>query len=130
MNTSQTYIDLIRMHQSELQERFGITSMRLFGSVARGDQHPGSDIDLFVTMPPKLYNYIGGRPIFREASWLQCRFDTRPSIPAAFFPSTDRTRWHRYLYNSLESSKICFSRFAIQSTISSCGMNLIRIKRS
>ena len=58
MNTSQTYIDLIRMHQSELQERFGITSMRLFGSVARGDQHPGSDIDLFVTMPPKLYNYI------------------------------------------------------------------------
>ena len=58
MNTAQTYIDLIRMHQSELQERFGITSMRLFGSVARGDQHPGSDIDLFVTMPPKLYNYI------------------------------------------------------------------------
>ena len=39
-------------------ERFGITSMRLFGSVARGDQHEGSDIDLFVTMPPKLYNYI------------------------------------------------------------------------
>ena len=62
MNTSQTYIDLIRMHQSELQERFGITSMRLFGSVARGDQHPGSDIDLFVTMPPKLYL----RPFFRQ----------------------------------------------------------------
>lgn len=55
MNTSQTYIDIIRAHQPELQERFGITSMRLFGSVARGDQHEGSDIDLFVTMPPKLY---------------------------------------------------------------------------
>ena len=58
MNTSQTYIDLIRMHQSELQKRFGITSMRLFGSVARGEQHEGSDIDLFVTMPPKLFIYI------------------------------------------------------------------------
>ena len=58
MNTSQTYIDLIRMHQSELKERFGITSMRLFGSVARGEQHEGSDIDLFVTMPPKFFNLV------------------------------------------------------------------------
>ena len=56
MNMSQTYIDIIRAHQPELQQRFGITSMRLFGSVARGDQHEGSDIDLFVTMPPK-HNY-------------------------------------------------------------------------
>ena len=54
----QEYIDLIRMHKSELQEQFGITSMRLFGSVARGEQREGSDIDLFVTMPPKMYNYI------------------------------------------------------------------------
>jgi predicted nucleotidyltransferase len=59
MNTSQTYIDLIRMHQSELQERFGITSMRLFGSVARGDhqylrpffrqQIERDGIDIFIT---------------------------------------------------------------------------------
>ena len=54
----QEYIDLIRMYKSELQEQFGITSMRLFGSVARGEQRDGSDIDLFVTMQPKMYNYI------------------------------------------------------------------------
>lgn len=58
MRTSQEYIALIRQHQAELQERFGITSMRLFGSVARGEQHEGSDVDLFVTMPPKFYNHI------------------------------------------------------------------------
>ena len=52
MRTSKEYIDLLKEHVPELQERFGITSMRLFGSVARGDHHEGSDIDLFVTMPP------------------------------------------------------------------------------
>lgn len=32
--------------------------MRLFGSVARDEHHEGSDIDIYVTMPPKFYNYI------------------------------------------------------------------------
>ena len=73
MNTSQTYIDIIRQHQQELQERFGITSMRLFGSVARGEQHEGSDIDLFVTMPPKLYNYIEAAQYLEEL--LGCSVD-------------------------------------------------------
>lgn len=58
MRTSQEFIDIIRQHAKELRERFGITSMRLFGSVARGDNREDSDVDLFVTMPPKLYNAI------------------------------------------------------------------------
>lgn len=58
MKTSQEYIDLLRNHSSELNRRFGITSMRLFGSVARNEHKEGSDIDIFVTMPPKFYNYI------------------------------------------------------------------------
>ena len=56
--TRQEYIDIIRGHSAELQERFGITSMRLFGSVARNEHHEGSDIDIFVTMPPKFFDYI------------------------------------------------------------------------
>lgn len=58
MRTREEYIDLIRGHAQELQQRFGISSMRLFGSVARGEQHAGSDIDLFITMPPKFYDYV------------------------------------------------------------------------
>lgn len=56
--SAQEYIDIIRQHSSELQQQFGITSMRLFGSVARNEHHEGSDVDLFVTMPPKFFNYI------------------------------------------------------------------------
>ena len=66
MKTSQEYIDLIREHRSELFEQFGITSMHLFGSVARGEQHEGSDVDLFVTMPPKMFDHQNLRPFFRQ----------------------------------------------------------------
>jgi len=58
MKTSQEYIDLLREHQTELQQQFGIESMRLFGSVARGMHREDSDIDLFVRMPSKFFNYI------------------------------------------------------------------------
>ena len=58
MKTKEEYIDTIRKHATELQQEYGITSMRLFGSVARNEHHEGSDIDLFVTMPHKMFNYI------------------------------------------------------------------------
>lgn len=58
MKSQQEYIEIIKEHLPELQSRFGITSMRLFGSVARGGHHEGSDIDLFVNMPPNFYNYV------------------------------------------------------------------------
>lgn len=58
MRTRNGYIQLIRSHAHELQSRYGISSMRLFGSVARDEHHEGSDIYIYVTMPPKFYNYI------------------------------------------------------------------------
>ena len=58
MRTSQEYIDIIRSHSTQLRQQFGITSMRLFGSVARNEHHEGSDVDLYATMPPKFFNYI------------------------------------------------------------------------
>lgn len=57
MKSRSEYIELIRSHADELQNRFGITSLRMFGSVARDEHHEGSDVDLFAVMPPKFYNY-------------------------------------------------------------------------
>lgn len=36
----------------ELLRKYGATDPRLFGSVARGDAHAGSDIDILVEMDP------------------------------------------------------------------------------
>lgn len=73
MKTSQEYIEILKEHLPELQARFGITSMCLFGSVARGDHHEGSDIDLFVTMPPKFHNFIRAAEYLEEV--LECHVD-------------------------------------------------------
>lgn len=47
--------DLLHAHRAEIlatADRFGITEIRVFGSVARGDDEVGSDIDLIVSFQP------------------------------------------------------------------------------
>lgn len=56
MRTRQEYVDILRHNSKELESKFGITYMRMFGSVAKEQHHSGSDIDLFVTMPANAYN--------------------------------------------------------------------------
>jgi hypothetical protein len=56
----------IQEHQTELEE-FDVTSLRLFGSVARGEATATSDIDLLVAFrkPPSFSRYMQLR-IFLE----------------------------------------------------------------
>ncbi len=42
------YIDILTSCSKTLQEEYGITSMRLFGSIARDEQRSDSDVDVFV----------------------------------------------------------------------------------
>ena len=57
MITRAECIDILSSHASELRSRYGISSMRLFGSVARNSHKEGSDVDLL---------------IFEELAWLRC----------------------------------------------------------
>jgi predicted nucleotidyltransferase len=41
-------IALLQQHRSVLAQRFGVTHLALFGSVARGTAGPGSDVDVLV----------------------------------------------------------------------------------
>lgn len=41
-------IQFLKKYMNKLQSEYGITSLSLFGSTARGSQKPNSDIDLFV----------------------------------------------------------------------------------
>ena len=40
-------LEILRRHRAELQE-VGVKSLKLFGSVVRGEAGPGSDIDILV----------------------------------------------------------------------------------
>ena len=42
------YIDILRSSSNTLRNDYGIKSLRLFGSIARGEAHDDSDIDVFV----------------------------------------------------------------------------------
>lgn len=73
MRTTQEYIDMLRANASELQTRFGISSMRLFGSVARGEHNENSDVDVFVEMPAIVYNACAAMEYLEQL--LGCKVD-------------------------------------------------------
>src|SRR5437764_1312303 len=51
MNREQMIASLIAA-MPELQRDFGVRSLSLFGSVARGEDRPGSDVDVLVEFDP------------------------------------------------------------------------------
>ena len=55
MKQTSECIDLIKSHADELRSQFGVRTLRLFGSVSRGEQHEGSDVDVCVEMEPRIY---------------------------------------------------------------------------
>lgn len=46
--------EILTANKHQIQNEFGVTSMAIFGSVARGDDRPDSDVDILVDMPPKI----------------------------------------------------------------------------
>jgi len=59
-------LTILKAHQGDL-DRFGVKSLRLFGSAARNEALPGSDVDLLVAFntTPKFSNFMKLR-IFLE----------------------------------------------------------------
>jgi len=47
-------LNILREHKQELQNRYGITRLGIFGSVARDDADKSSDIDVVVEMAPDM----------------------------------------------------------------------------
>ena len=44
----QTVLDLLRLHKPYLAQEFGVVGLALFGSTARGEATPQSDVDILV----------------------------------------------------------------------------------
>jgi len=42
------YIKILRKHETEIFKQFGVRKIGIFGSVARGEDNPDSDIDILV----------------------------------------------------------------------------------
>lgn len=73
MDRNQT-LQLLMQHKPELARRFGVAALALFGSCARGEARPDSDLDVLVSFdgPATSRRYFGvlfyledlfGRPV-------------------------------------------------------------------
>jgi len=62
-------IEILRRAMPELRERFGVVSVRLFGSIARREAGPGSDVDILVEFagPVTLFVLADLRQFLMEA---------------------------------------------------------------
>jgi len=59
--TRNEVVERLREHQVEIQQRFGVRSLGLFGSYARDEARPDSDVDLLVEfeVPITFLGYMG-----------------------------------------------------------------------
>ncbi len=68
-------LTLLAEHKPQLQRQFGVDSLSLFGSTARGDARDDSDVDILVSFvaPPTAKQYFGA--LFYLEDLFQCRVD-------------------------------------------------------
>ena len=58
MKTRSEYISIIKSFSDVIKSQFGVTSLRLFGSVARDEQTMTSDVDVCIVMKPNMIQRI------------------------------------------------------------------------
>jgi uncharacterized protein len=59
MDRRDEIIRMLRENKSQLQVRFGVVRIGLFGSLARGQARGDSDVDVVVDMPADLSALVG-----------------------------------------------------------------------
>ena len=65
LDRAQT-IEKLKSTREYLSEHYGVSSMLLFGSVARNEQKEGSDVDVCVEMKPNLFRQASVKCYLQE----------------------------------------------------------------
>ena len=66
MKSQKEILDLLRRYKPTAQKKYGITKLGIFGSVARGEQTPDSDVDVC---------YEGKAPTFLTLDMIQTELE-------------------------------------------------------
>jgi predicted nucleotidyltransferase len=64
--TQQEILDILRAEKPYLRDRFGLLSIGLFGSYAKGCQSPESDVDLLVEFAEPRFDCLVGVQLHLE----------------------------------------------------------------
>ncbi len=69
MQTKLSYTEIINFLKSNkvfLSNEFGVVSIGLFGSYAKGKENPDSDIDILVELKEPRFDWLAGLKIYLE----------------------------------------------------------------
>ena len=85
--TREEIISRIRAHEAQIKAE-GVAHLALFGSRARGDSRPDSDVDVLIDIEPgrrfSLLNLSGVGLIIEDALGIPTQIVLRRSVPSAF----------------------------------------------
>jgi uncharacterized protein len=88
----QRVIELVRTCKPELQARFGVTRLALFGSTARGTASEASDVDVLVAFdgPATSARYFGVQFLLEDVLGRPVDLVTERALRPEFKPFVDR----------------------------------------
>ena len=64
--TKDHILDQLKIERAYIKSQFGVISIGLFGSYAKDEQKPESDIDLIVELSSPTFDNLAGLQIFLE----------------------------------------------------------------
>jgi len=64
--TRQEILNFLQEKKPYLREEFGVLSIGLFGSYAKGTQGPESDVDLYVELTEPRFDFLAGLQLYLE----------------------------------------------------------------
>lgn len=87
---------LLRRHKAVVADRFGVTSLSLFGSVARGDAAPSSDLDVLVRFdgPTTTAGFFGLQFYLEDLTGRPIDLVTERALRPELRPYVERDRIH------------------------------------
>jgi len=77
---------ILRKQLPELRERYGVKSLRIFGSYARGEQTPESDVDILVEFDrkPGLLKFVNLEAYLSELLGVEVQLTTMEALREEF----------------------------------------------
>ena len=63
----ENILNYLKEHYQEFQDKYSVEQIGIFGSYARDEATINSDIDIFVKMPPKLFDMVAIKYDLEEA---------------------------------------------------------------
>ena len=85
-------LEILRAHRDELRKRFGVKSLAVFGSVARGEAGPDSDVDILVEFEGRATfdRYMGLKFFLEDLLGRRVDLVTRKALKPRLRPYVER----------------------------------------